>query len=147
MKKKQQPESEVGRRGLRVGEIARAEFTRAVLRRIDDPRLSTLTVVNVSVTDDLALIDIGVRFAGVDSPDEQRKLVAKLTRALPRLVREVIPRLELRRAPSFRLHYDSGVDATRRVEELLHEIKTGVERPPAEVKPGAEPKPGAKKPK
>jgi ribosome-binding factor A len=125
VKKKQQPDSEVGRRGLRVGEIARAEFTRAVTRRIDDPRLQTLTVVKVSVTDDLAVIDIGVRFAGVDSAEEQKKLLAKLTRALPRLVREILPRLELRRAPSFRLHYDSGADATRRVEELLHEIKTG----------------------
>ena len=132
--KKKQAEGEVGRRGLRVAEIARAEFTRAVLRRIDDPRLQTLTVVNVSVSDDLAVIDIGVRFAGVESPEEQRKLLGKLQRALPRLVREIVPRLELRRAPLLRLHYDSGEDATRRVEELLHEIKTG-----------AEPKPGAPK--
>jgi ribosome-binding factor A len=132
--KKKQPEGEVGRRGLRVAEIARAEFTRAALRRIDDPRLQTLTVVNVSVSDDLAVVDIGVRFAGVEGSEEQRKLLAKLQRALPRLVREIVPRLELRRAPSLRLHYDSGEDATRRVEELLHEIKTG-----AETKPGADP--------
>jgi ribosome-binding factor A len=146
--KKKQPEGEAARRGLRVGEIARAEFTRAVLRRIDDPRLQTLSVVNVSVSDDLSFIDIGVRFAGVESPEEQRKLVGKLTRAMPRLVREVIPRLELRRAPLLRLHYDSGEDATRRVEELLHEIKTGVEiSKPSEVEPGAKPKPGAKKSK
>lgn len=133
--KKKLPGPEAGRRGLRVAEIARAEFTRAALRRIDDPRLQTLTVVNVSVPDDLSLVDIGVRFAGVESPEEQRKLVAKLQRALPRLAREIVPRLELRRAPALRVHYDSGVDATRRVEELLHEIKTD-----AEPKPGVEPK-------
>jgi ribosome-binding factor A len=128
--KKQQPASQAGRRGLRVAEIARSEFTRAVLRRIDDPRLQSLVVVNVHVTDDLSLVDIGVRFVGVDSSDEQRKLLAKLQRALPRLTREVVPRLELRRAPSLRLHFDSGEDATRRVEELLHEIQVEAETKP-----------------
>ena len=128
--KKQQPAGQEGRRGLRVAEIARAEFTRAVLRRIDDPRLRNLVVVNVHVTDDLAVVDIGVRFADVESPGEQRKLLGKLQRALPRLMREVVPRLELRRAPSLRLHYDSGVDATRRVEELLHEIQVEAETKP-----------------
>ncbi|HWA77879.1 MAG TPA: 30S ribosome-binding factor RbfA [Polyangiaceae bacterium] len=128
--KKQQPASQAGRRGLRVAEIARSEFTRAVLRRIDDPRLQSLVVVNVHVTDDLSLVDIGVRFVGVDSSDEQRKLLAKLQRALPRLTREIVPRLELRRAPSLRLHFDSGEDATRRVEELLHEIQVESETKP-----------------
>jgi ribosome-binding factor A len=128
--KKQQPASQAGRRGLRVAEIARSEFTRAVLRRIDDPRLQSLVVVNVHVTDDLSLVDIGVRFVGVESSDEQRKLLAKLQRALPRLTREVVPRLELRRAPSLRLHFDSGEDATRRVEELLHEIQVEAETKP-----------------
>lgn len=127
---KKQPTGEAGRRGLRVAEIARAEFTRAVLRRIDDPRLQGLVVVNVHVTDDLSVIDLGIRFAAVESPEEQKKLVAKLQRALPRLVREVLPRLELRRAPNLRLHYDSGLDATRRVEELLHEIEVEAETKP-----------------
>jgi ribosome-binding factor A len=127
VKKQEGPE---GRRSLRVAEIARAEFTRAVLRRIDDPRLQSLVVVNVSVSDDLSVIDIGVRFVAVESAEEQKKLLAKLQRALPRLVREIVPRLELRRAPNLRLHYDSGLDATRRVEELLHEIHTDSESKP-----------------
>jgi len=127
---KKQETGQEGRRSLRVAEIARAEFTRAVLRRIDDPRLQSLVVVNVSVSDDLSVIDIGVRFVAVESAEEQKKLLGKLQRALPRLVREIVPRLELRRAPNLRLHYDSGLDATRRVEELLHEIHTDSESKP-----------------
>lgn len=115
--------SQDGRRSLRVAELARAEFTRAVLRRIDDPRLRSVMVANVSVSDDLSVVDIGVRFATVEDPGEQQKLVKKLGRALPRLTREIIPRLELRRVPLIRLHFDAGEDRTRRVEELLREIK------------------------
>jgi ribosome-binding factor A len=107
-----------------VAEIARAEFARAVQRRIDDPKLRMVIVANVSVSDDLSVVDLGVRFAGVESAEDQKKLVAKLTRALPRLTREITPRLELRRVPTLRLHYDAGEDRTRRVEELLREIES-----------------------
>jgi ribosome-binding factor A len=102
--------------------MARAEFTRALLRRIDDPRLRTAMVANVKVSDDLSVVDIGVRFPGVESEPEQHKLVKKLGRALPRHTREIVPRLELRRVPLIRLHYDAGEDRSRRVEELLREI-------------------------
>jgi ribosome-binding factor A len=116
-------ENQDGRRGRRVAELARTEFTRAVLRRIDDPRLRSVFVVNVEVSPDLSVVDFGVRFAGVEGGAEQLKLVKKLERALPRLVREIVPRLELRRVPSIRLHYDAGEDATQRVEQLLREIE------------------------
>jgi ribosome-binding factor A len=112
-----------GRRSLRVAELARSEFTRAVQRRIDDPRLRSLIVASISVSDDLSVIDLGLRFVGVEGEAEQLKLLQKLRRALPRLTREIVPRLELRRAPNLRVHYDGGEDATRRVEELLREIK------------------------
>jgi len=115
--------SQDGRRSLRVAEIARAEFARAVQRRIDDPRLRGVMVANVKVSDDLQVIDIGVRFSGTQAAEEQEKLVKKLARAMPRLTREITPRLELRRVPTWRLHYDAGLDRTRRVEELLQEIK------------------------
>lgn len=120
--------SQEGRRSLRVAELARAEFTRAVQRRIDDPRLRGVLVAGVSVSDDLSVIDFGVRFSGVQSADDQRKLVKRLERVLPRLVREIVPRLELRRVPALRVHYDAGEDATRRVEELLREIHDEDER-------------------
>ncbi|MFZ5889696.1 MAG: 30S ribosome-binding factor RbfA [Myxococcota bacterium] len=115
--------SQEGRRSLRVAEIVRSEFARAVQRRIDDPRLRSVMVANVKVSDDLSMIDIGVRFTGLQDAPEQQKLVKKLARALPRLTREIVPRLDLRRVPTLRLHYDAGEDRTRRVEELLREIE------------------------
>jgi len=114
--------SQEGRRSLRIAEIARDEFSQTLRRRIDDPSLSTAVIASVNVSDDLAVIDFGVRFLGVD-PAEQEKRVGRLRKALPRLVRELIPRLKLRRAPEFRLHYDSGAEASLRVDALLKEIE------------------------
>lgn len=119
---------EDGRRGLRVGEIARAELSRAAQRRLDDPGLSSFTITSIKVSDDLSVIDVGVRFTG--QPDEaQKPLLTRLRRALPRLLREVVPRLGLRRAPEFRLHYDSSLDAVQRVDELLSEIAAETKKP------------------
>ena len=56
-----------GRRSRRVAELARMEFTRAVQRRIDDPRLRSVFVVNADVSPDLAVVDFGVRFTGAKS--------------------------------------------------------------------------------
>ncbi len=114
--------SEAGRRGLRIAEIVRGEFATVLRRRIDDTALSNLMITTVRVSDDLSVIDFGVRFPGVDDPKEQQKRVERLKKAMPRLIRELLPRLKLRRAPEFRLHHDSGADASVRVEELLREI-------------------------
>ncbi|HYO96706.1 MAG TPA: 30S ribosome-binding factor RbfA [Polyangiaceae bacterium] len=110
------------RRPLRVAEIIRAEFTTAVLKRLDDPRMAALVVTRVHVSDDLSVIDIAVRFMGAEAAADRQKLFSRLRRAMPRLTRAILPRLELRRAPELRLHYDEGQDAARRVDELLDEI-------------------------
>ena len=61
-----------------------------------------------------------------------------LAKGAGRLRRLIAPRLELRRSPELRFHYDAGHDASRRVEELLHEIKAEslgpLDEPPGEHK-------------
>lgn len=111
-----------GRRSLRVAEIARAELASAVRRRLDDPGFALLVVTRVTVSDDLSVFDFGVRFSGISAPEERNRLYQRLKRALPRLQREVVPRLSLRRAPMLRIHLDEGEDAAQRVEEILAEI-------------------------
>jgi ribosome-binding factor A len=108
---------------LRVAQLARAEFANAVRRRIDDPKLASLVIRDVAVSDDLSVVDISVRFVGVEAEAERTRLFGRLKRAMPRLTREVVPRLELRRAPELRVHLDTGEDAAQRVAELLREIE------------------------
>ncbi len=115
-----------GRRGKRVAELIRAYLAELMRREVDDPRLAAVVITTVDVTDDLMSARIGVRLLagmGDEDPKQRAVVVKSLARGAGRLRRLIAPRLELRRSPELRFHYDAGHDATRRVEELLHEIK------------------------
>jgi ribosome-binding factor A len=113
-----------GRRGKRVAELIRAHLAELMRREVDDPRLAALVITTVEVTDDLMSARIGVRLLVGDEDEKSRKAALKsLARGAGRLRRLIAPRLELRRSPELRFHYDTGHDASRRVEEILHEIE------------------------
>lgn len=124
-----------GRRGKRVAELIRAYLAELMRREVDDPRLAAVVITTVDVTDDLMSARIGVRLLVGDEDPKIRAVVLKsLSKGAGRLRRLIAPRLELRRSPELRFHYDAGHDATKRVEELLSEIKA--EGPaPAETEP------------
>ena len=121
-----------GRRTKRVAELIQRHFADALRREVDDPRLAAVVVTGVEVTDDLLIAQIGVRLLVADDDQRQRRdIVDRLRRAAPRLRRAITPRLELKRAPELRFHYDTGPDAHRRVNDLLREVES--ERQAAEA--------------
>src|SRR3954471_7561837 len=115
--------SSEGRRGKRVAELIRAHLAELMRREVDDPRLAAVVITTVEVTDDLMSARIGVRLlVGDEDPKVRGAVMKSLSKGAGRLRRLIAPRLELRRSPELRFHYDAGHDASRRVEELLHEI-------------------------
>ena len=112
-----------GRRAQRVAHALREYLSEALSREIGDPRLTSVVVTDVKVPDDLSIARIGVRLlSGDDDPDARRATLKALRGAASRIRRGVGPRLGLRRVPEIAFSYDTGHDATRRVEELLREI-------------------------
>ena len=112
-----------GRRTKRVAELIQRHFAEILRREVDDPRLAAVVVTGVEISDDLMIAKIGVRLLVADDDARQRKsIVELLRRAAPRLRRQITPRLELKRAPELRFHYDVGPDAQQRVSELLREV-------------------------
>ncbi len=113
-----------GRRAQRVAAALREHLSQALAREIGDPRLSSVVVTNVVVPDDLSIARIGVRLlSGDEDPERRRATLRALRGAANRIRRGVGPRLGLRRVPELEFSYDTGHDATRRVEELLREIE------------------------
>jgi ribosome-binding factor A len=112
-----------GRRTKRVAELIQRHFADILRREVDDPRLAAVVVTGVDISDDLMIAQIGVRLLVADDDEPQRKsIIDRLRRAAPRLRRVITPRLELKRAPELRFHYDVGPDAQQRVSELLREV-------------------------
>ena len=112
-----------GRRTKRVAELIQRHFADVLRREVDDPRFAAVVVTGVTISDDLMIANIGVRLMVADDDEKQRKsVIAHLRRAASRLRRVITPRLELKRAPELRFHYDVGPDAQQRVSELLREV-------------------------
>ena len=127
-----------GRRTKRVAELIQRHFAEILRREVDDPRLAAVVVTGVEISDDLMIAQIGVRLLVADDDERQRRgIIERLRRAAPRLRRVITPRLELKRAPELRFHYDVGPDAQQRVSDLLREVDAerelaAPEKPPVE---------------
>jgi ribosome-binding factor A len=113
------------KRSVRVAERVREEIARALVRDLSDPRLVHAVVTRVEMPDDLSIARVWVRLAagGSDEPSRVR-LLAGLSAARGLLRKQVGKSVGLRRAPELRFQYDEGQDASARIEEILHEIKT-----------------------
>ncbi|WP_437670904.1 30S ribosome-binding factor RbfA [Sorangium sp. So ce131] len=111
------------KRATRVAERLREDLS-SLLRELSDPRLAGVLVSRVELTDDLQSARIYVRNElGVEDAAARRALLKGLEAASGRLRRDVARTMGLRVVPTLRFFYDEGIDAQRRVEDLLREIK------------------------
>jgi ribosome-binding factor A len=111
------------RRARRVAETIRTHLAETLVRQLGDPLLSSLVVTQVEVAPDLSFAKISVRLLeGDEDPKRRKAALSSLARAGGRIRRALAPELRIRRFPELRFEYDTGHDATSRVEELLAEI-------------------------
>jgi ribosome-binding factor A len=105
-----------------VAESIQDKLAESLHRELSDPRLVSLVITRVEVSDDLSMATVSVRLLGPDGPDLRKAALRALRSAGGRLRRAIAPRLGLRRVPELRFFYDTGLDAAARVNELLAEI-------------------------
>lgn len=113
-----------GRRPARVAERVRDTLASTMQRDLSDPRLLGVGITRVEVPPDLSVAFVYVRhFRGGETEAQRRGAIRALNSAAGRLRRGLGPALLMRRVPELRFEYDTGPDATRRIEELLQEIR------------------------
>ncbi len=109
----------MGRRPLRLGEAIREEVSQLVSYELKDPRIGLVTVTRVEVSPDLGHARVHVSVRGSDQ--ERRKTLEALKRSAGFVRRELARRLAVRQVPEIDFHYDKGLEATERVEQLVEQ--------------------------
>ena len=116
-----------GDRPARVGERIREELSLLLLRKVNDPGLSPVTVTEVSVTPDLRIAH--VNYSALVAPEARPAVAKALRRSSGFLRRELGHLLGLRYAPELQFHYDDSFDRGARIDAILRGIPEGKEGP------------------
>jgi ribosome-binding factor A len=108
------------KRADRVADLIRMEISDLLLKQVRDPRIGSVTITGVKVTDDLRTARVFFVELGKDQCSEDVR--AGLGRAVGFLRRELGRRLRLRCVPELFFAYDPSFAYGNRIERLLSEI-------------------------
>lgn len=104
----------------RISEQLREEVSQILATDVVDPGVGLVTVSRVKVSPDLSLARVYWTLIGTTA--ERTRTTKALQRAAPFVRHILATRLTLRRVPEVAFHFDQGLAAHQRVEEILHEI-------------------------
>ncbi|HEV7843357.1 MAG TPA: 30S ribosome-binding factor RbfA [Pyrinomonadaceae bacterium] len=108
------------RRAEKVADLLREEITQIVGYELEDPRLETVTVTDVRVSDNLRDARVFVTVSG--SEDEARAAMSALRHAATYVRKQLILALDLAHAPTLHFVRDKVEERGARVDQLLNEI-------------------------
>jgi len=108
------------KRADRVADLLKAEISDILLKQIRDPRIGTVTITAVEITDDLRYAKVYFVEMGKDQIDDQTR--EGLQKAKGFLKRELGKRLQLRYMPDINFIFDKSFAYGNRIEKLIAEI-------------------------
>ena len=109
------------KRATRVADLIMADISDILLREIRDPRIKSVTITGVKLTDDLRLAKVFFVEMGKDTFDPQIKIA--LQNATGFLKRELGKRIKLRYVPDIIFVTDESFAYGSRIDKLLAEIR------------------------
>lgn len=108
------------KRAKRVADLLRQEISDIILRRLKDPRLGFVTVVDVSVTDDLKLARVYVS----SLKEEEREQMIDILGAAKSFIRQELGRrVKMKVTPDLEFRVDTTLQYGSRIDQLLKGIK------------------------
>ena len=108
------------RRPEKVAEMVREEVVQIVGYELDDPRIASVTVTDVRMSDNLR--DARVYVTATGTEEEKLAAFVALRKAAPYVRRQLGTVLNLRYTPEIHFVRDTVEESAVRVEELLSEI-------------------------
>ena len=110
------------KRADRVGGQIQKEISDLVQKEIRDPRLDFVTIMRVSITDDLRSARV---YFTVSEGGSKIDVMAGFKSASGYLRRKLSGRLKLKYIPELEFLYDESFDRATRVEKVLKAIRNG----------------------
>ena len=109
------------KRADRVSDLIKAELSDILLREVRDPRIGSITITDVKLTDDLK----SAKIYFVRMGDDSRRSEAEegLQKAAGFLRRELGRRIQLRFVPSISFIYDRSFEYGDRIDKLLSDVR------------------------
>ncbi|MBN1363390.1 MAG: 30S ribosome-binding factor RbfA [Syntrophaceae bacterium] len=108
------------KRADRVAELIRADMYEIINKEVKDPRLHSITVTSVKITDDLR--NAKIYFVEMGKDDCSDEIKAGLTQASGFIRRELGKKLQLRYVPELTFIYDTSFGYGNRIEKILAQI-------------------------
>jgi ribosome-binding factor A len=108
------------KRADRVADLLKMEIADLLLKQVRDPRIGSLTITGVKLTDDLRTARVFFVEMGKEACSEEVK--KGLQKATGFLRRELSRRLQLRHVPEILFTYDPSFAYGSRIDTLLMEI-------------------------
>jgi ribosome-binding factor A len=108
------------KRADRVAELIRADMSEIIGKEVKDPRLHSVTITSVKVTDDLR--NAKIYFVEMGKDECSPEIKAGLATASGFIRRELGKRLQLRFVPELTFVHDTSFGYGNRIEKLLAQI-------------------------
>ncbi|GBE15913.1 ribosome-binding factor A [bacterium BMS3Abin14] len=113
------------KRADRVAELIRHEMADILLKEIKDPRVGSVTLTSVKVTDDLR--SARVYFGVLDRTTHIEEIENGLEAAAGYFHRLLLKRLRLKTVPHLTFHFDQNLDYSFHISEILKDLEEGEE--------------------
>src|SRR5919206_3109459 len=117
------------RRPEQLAEVIREEVSQIVGFELEDPRVQSVTVTDVRVTENLRDASVFVTAEGTEA--EKAEAMKALQKAAPYVRRQLGTALNLKYTPELHFVRDTVEESAARVEELLSKIEVGTQDRPS----------------
>ena len=107
-------------RVVRIAERIRQELADLMRRSANDPRLVGITISDVTVDRELNYAEIFV--SAIEGSIRSDEILAGLEHAQGFLRSELAQRIELRRFPRLRFHWDATFEKAERIDRLIAQL-------------------------
>jgi ribosome-binding factor A len=105
----------------RISDRIRNELSEILVREVQDPRLSGISITDVKVDRELAYADVYV--SAVEGHERSKEVLDGLHSAAGYLRRELAGRVDLRVFPRLRFHWDPTPERADQIERILADLR------------------------